>query len=512
MKLSELSVRRPVLITMVYVIIMVICAMFISNLQISLYPSVSMPIISVMVDCNEAGPEEIEQQVAKVLENNLGSLENLNTISSTSSEGQAFVTLEFNYGTDLDDAEDDVQSEINTLVGRDSFPDWADTPTIFRFDRMNNSSFMRLVMSGSSDLDQLKEIAEDDVSPMLLRVSGVSQVEVMGTGTKKYEVKVDPIKLAAYDLTLTNVKTALANANINDTQGTITQDSMNYTISMDERFMNLDDIRQTVVSTIDGADITVDDIATVESAHSTGQERYLDGNQVINLSVSNDSDANSTTVAKAVRAALPEINASLPDGVKVTIQRDETTLISSTLNEVYANAIRRYSACRLVHLPVPSQHQGDADHLPFHADLHSDHPDGHVHGGHHRQQHVDERFDPRHRHDRRRVHHHSGEHVQLPGTGQQPCRVGNSRLGEHDHRHHGVHVDDDLCLRAADHLQEQTGNDRHHVPGSDLDGHHIAARLNVRRLHAGSGVKRLHPEAEHPCAETIEIPPAPLDG
>jgi multidrug efflux pump subunit AcrB len=128
---------------------------------------------------------------------------------------------------------------------------------------MNNSSFMRLVMSGSSDLDQLKEIAEDDVSPMLLRVSGVSQVEVMGTGTKKYEVKVDPIKLAAYDLTLTNVKTALANANINDTQGTITQDSMNYTISMDERFMNLDDIRQTVVSTIDGADITVDDIATV---------------------------------------------------------------------------------------------------------------------------------------------------------------------------------------------------------------------------------------------------------
>ncbi|MCH3919860.1 MAG: efflux RND transporter permease subunit [Sphaerochaeta sp.] len=339
MKLSELSVRRPVLITMVYVIIMVICAMFISNLQISLYPSVSMPVISVMVDCNEAGPEEIEQQVAKVLENNLGSLENLNTISSTSSEGQAFVTLEFNYGTDLDDAEDDVQSEINTLVGRDSFPDWADTPTIFRFDRMNNSSFMRLVMSGSSDLDQLKEIAEDDVSPMLLRVSGVSQVEVMGTGTKKYEVKVDPIKLAAYDLTLTNVKTALANANINDTQGTITQDSMNYTISMDERFMNLDDIRQTVVSTIDGADITVDDIATVESAHSTGQERYLDGNQVINLSVSNDSDANSTTVAKAVRAALPEINASLPDGVKVTIQRDETTLISSTLNEVYANAI-----------------------------------------------------------------------------------------------------------------------------------------------------------------------------
>ena len=339
MKLSELSVRRPVLITMVYVIIMVLCAMFVSNLQIALYPSVSMPIISVMVDCNNAGPEEIEQQVAKVLENNLGSIENLDTISSSSSEGQCFVTMEFNYGTDLDDAEDDVQSVINKLVGNDTFPDWADTPTIFRFDRMNNSSFMRLVMSGSTDLDELQEIAEDDVSPMLLRVSGVSQVQVMGTGTKRYEVKVDPIKLESYDLTLSSVKAALSAANVNDTEGTLTQDSLDYTISMDERFANLDDIRQTVVSTIDGVNITVDDIAAVSEGHTKSREGYLDGQQVINLTVSNDSDANSATVAKAVRAELPTINKSLPDGVKVTIQRDETTMISSTMNEVYQNAI-----------------------------------------------------------------------------------------------------------------------------------------------------------------------------
>jgi len=339
MKISELSVRRPVLITMVYVIIMVICAMFLSSLQISLYPSVSMPVISVMVNCNNAGPEEVEQQVAKVLENNLGSLENLNTITSSSKEGRCTVRLEFDYGTNLDDAESDVQSEINTLVGRSTLPDWTETPTIFRFDKMMNSSFMRLVMGGSNDLDELQRIAEDDVSPMLLRVSGVSQVEVNGTGTKKYNVNVDPIKLSSYNLTLANVKSALAAANINDTEGSLTQDSLDYTISMDERFKSLDDVRKTVISTIDGANITVDDIATVAVSHTTSQERYLDGTQVINLSISNDSDTNSATVAKAVKAELPAINASLPDGVKVTIQSDNTTMISSTLNEVYLNAI-----------------------------------------------------------------------------------------------------------------------------------------------------------------------------
>jgi len=340
MQISELSVRRPVLITMVYLIIMVICAMYISNLEISLYPSVDMPMISVMVDCNNAGPEEIEQQVAKVLENNLGSLENLHKISSSSSEGRCFVTLEFNYGTDLDDAEDDVQSEINTVVGMSKLPDWADTPTVFRFDKMSNSTFMNLVMSGSTDLVELKEIAENTVSPRLLRIKGMSQVQVMGVGDREYDVNIDPTRLASYDLSLAQVKTALGKANVQDTDGTMDIKHTNYTVSIDERYKSLDDIRHTTVATINGVDITVEDIATVtEGSDTTARESYVDGSQVIMLMLSNDSDSNSATVAKEVKKELSSINKSLPEGVKVSIEQDQTTMISSTLSEVYSNAI-----------------------------------------------------------------------------------------------------------------------------------------------------------------------------
>ncbi|MFA7117198.1 MAG: efflux RND transporter permease subunit [Sphaerochaetaceae bacterium] len=340
MKISELSVRRPVLITMIYVIILIVSALYLSNLQIALYPSVDMPVIAVMVDCNDAGPEEIEQQVSKVLENNLGSIENLNTMTSQSSEGRSIVSLEFDYGTDLDTAKSDVDSVISTINGNSSLPDWADSPQVFRFDRMSNSSFMRLVLTGDNDLSKLKNIAENDVSPLLLRISGVSQVEVRGTGTKDYEVNIDPIKLASYGLTLTEVKTALAAENVQNTEGSLTQNNLDYSVTIDERFMDLDDIRQTVVSTIDNVNVTINDIATVsEGTSSSFQERYRNGEQVVTIQVSNESGTNSSTIAKAVRAKLDSINSALPKGIVLSIQEDSTKMINSTMNEVYSSAV-----------------------------------------------------------------------------------------------------------------------------------------------------------------------------
>jgi len=340
MKISELSVRRPVLITMIYVIILIVSALYLSNLQIALYPSVDMPVIAVMVDCNDAGPEEIEQQVSKVLENNLGSIENLNTMTSQSSEGRSIVSLEFDYGTDLDTAKSDVDSVISTINGNSSLPDWADSPQVFRFDRMSNSSFMRLVLTGDNDLSKLKNIAENDVSPLLLRISGVSQVEVRGTGTKDYEVNIDPVKLASYGLTLTEVKTALAAENVQNTEGSLTQNNLDYSVTIDERFMDLDDIRQTVVSTIDNVNVTINDIATVsEGTSSSFQERYRNGEQVVTIQVSNESGTNSSTIAKAVRAKLDSINSALPKGIVLSIQEDSTKMINSTMNEVYSSAV-----------------------------------------------------------------------------------------------------------------------------------------------------------------------------
>ncbi|MDD3902644.1 MAG: efflux RND transporter permease subunit [Sphaerochaeta sp.] len=172
MKISELSVRRPTLISMVYILLLVIASLFVSDLDIALYPSVDMPVLSVMVSANDAGPEEIEQQVSKVLENSLGSLEGLESITSSSSTGRAMVMLEFAYGTDLDEATDDINSLLTRISNQ--LPDWAETPQIMRFDMSSSSTFMRMVISGSQDEDLLKQVAENTVSPLLLRIEGVS--------------------------------------------------------------------------------------------------------------------------------------------------------------------------------------------------------------------------------------------------------------------------------------------------------------------------------------------------
>ena len=146
MTVAELSVRRPVLMTMVYLLIAVIAIVFLPRLDIALYPSVEMPVVSVMVSCNDAGPEEVELQVAEVIEDAVGNIENLDTMTSVSSEGSCYVVLQFEYGTDIDEAQDSVQSAVTRITR--ALPDWAESPTVMTFDASGNTTILRLMLTG----------------------------------------------------------------------------------------------------------------------------------------------------------------------------------------------------------------------------------------------------------------------------------------------------------------------------------------------------------------------------
>ena len=269
----------------------------------------------------------------------MGSLEGLESITSQSSDGRAMVMLEFAYGTDLDEA----ANSLETLLGRMTrqLPDWAETPSVMRFDMSSSSTFMRLMLTGSMDEQALKQIAEDTISPLLLRLEGVSQVEVRGAGDTRIEVSIDPIRLEAFNLTLSEVKNALASRNVQGKVGTITQNLIEYSITLDERYTDLQSIRRTVVATIDGVPIRLEDIGTVtESLESGFNEQYLDGSAVVTLSLSNASDSNAATVAGQVTKNLIQIQNQLPEGIRLVVQQDSTSMISSTLSEVYKNAIQ----------------------------------------------------------------------------------------------------------------------------------------------------------------------------
>ena len=311
--------------TMTYVLISVICLVFLPRLDLALYPSVDYPVISVSVSCNDAGPEEIELQVTEPMEDALDSLSNLEKMTSRSREGRSSVTLEFKYGTDLDDAYNDV----NAIASRMSrfLPDWAESPSIIRYDSMGSGSIMRLILTGDRTKDELQYIAENTVQPLIERIDGVAQVNVYGGAPIEYEVQVDPNRLEAYGLTLQTVSNAIAARNVQSTGGEITQRGKDFQIATDARYMSLQDISETIISyASDGNPILVQDIADVEeTTASGGRLNYLNGNEVVTISISNDSESNETTVASSVMRELDSISCtrlvnhvlSLPDASSV---------------------------------------------------------------------------------------------------------------------------------------------------------------------------------------------------
>ena len=242
MTVAELSVRRPVLMTMVYLLIAVIAIVFLPRLDIALYPSVEMPVVSVMVSCNDAGPEEVELQVAEVIEDAVGNIENLDTMTSVSSEGSCSVVLQFEYGTDIDEAQDSVQSAVTRITR--ALPDWAESPTVMTFDASGNTTILRLMLTGDMTVDELQVIADETVSPLIERIEGVSQVDSFGGSNIEYDILVSPNRMEAYGVTLSQISAAVAARNIQSTTGEITQNGVDYQITVDGRYRSIDEIEK----------------------------------------------------------------------------------------------------------------------------------------------------------------------------------------------------------------------------------------------------------------------------
>jgi len=338
MTFSELSVRKPVTTVMFYVLVCVIAAIFVPRLGVALYPSVSMPVLSVSTSYANAGPEEIEKNITAVLESRLGVISGLESMSSSSSAGQSNIRLTFGYNTDLDEASADIKDVLSRAAN--ALPDNSGTPSLRRFD-MSAMPIMRLTVSGDLPVNELKALAEDKISPLLERIDGVASADVMGGARKIVRVDVLENRLRAYNLTLSGLASSLAARNIRSSGGTLTENGMNYQVYLDETYGSLEEIRQTTVAAgTKGNSVKLQDVAEVyETYDYTGQMVYIDGIPGLYVSVTNETDANSTTVSKAVRDGLADINKTLPQGIALSVISDETTMITSTMNEVYKSAL-----------------------------------------------------------------------------------------------------------------------------------------------------------------------------
>jgi HAE1 family hydrophobic/amphiphilic exporter-1 len=350
MNIAGYSVKRPVTIVMLYALAMGVAATLIPNIAVDLYPSTARPVLSVSTYFPGAGPADVERNVTDPLERALSSSRGLQEITSNSAFERSYINLNFAYGTDMDKALVDAQTLVNRLAN--SLPDGVESPVVRRFD-MSAMPIMRLVVRGNYPPDQLRIFAEDEIQSSIERIMGVASAEVTGGTTQIIKAAVSLNRLAAFNLTLNDVASALRGQSVLASGGSIVRGSREYQIMTSQELTEVGEVKRLVVKNIslpsDGnvseADrsqvVRLEDIADVSLAYNDNAARvYVDGQSGVYIQVTSESDSNQVQIANRVREALEGINAGLPRGITVDVLSDNTSLINATLAQVYTNALQ----------------------------------------------------------------------------------------------------------------------------------------------------------------------------
>lgn len=330
MAVTRKTLDHPVLTLMVFVLMSIMGFSTVQNIAISLFPNMEIPYVMVMTTYRNSNPESVERSVTKPIESALVSVSGLKNITSTSSESVSTVVLEFEYGTNLDVAINDVRDKLERA--KRVLPDNADSPSIMIMDT-NAIPIMRISISGNRPTDDLREMAEDTISGIIEQANGVAEASVNGGRDKIVRVDVSENRLAAYGLTITAVSSALARQNLDLSGGKITEGTINYSIRTSGEYMNVEEISNAVISSVGGRIIRLSDVgvATLSSDDQTSIV-YINGEPGVYLSITKQSGANSVTVADNVYAKIEQLRKTLPSDISLEIIQDDTTVIRDTID------------------------------------------------------------------------------------------------------------------------------------------------------------------------------------
>jgi HAE1 family hydrophobic/amphiphilic exporter-1 len=355
MNIAEYSVKRPVTVVILFGLAIGIAATMVANISLDLYPSVARPVISVFTRFPGAGPADVERNVTERLERSLSSSRGLVNMTSNSQFESSFINLEFEYGTDMDKAVSDAQVLLNRLVN--SLPDGVQTPTVRRYD-MSAIPVMRLVVRGNYPPDQLRIFAEDEIQSSIERIEGVASAEVTGGTTQIVRVEAALNRLAAFNLTLSDISSSLRGQNVLSSGGNLRRGTREYQIMTQQELVSIDQIKRLVVKTVNlygpgqanrTQVIRLEDVADVSLGYNDNAARVqVNGQSGVYIQVTSESGSNQIQVSDRVQAALADINSFLPPGITLEVLSDETTMVRSTLSQVYSNAFQGAALAMIV--------------------------------------------------------------------------------------------------------------------------------------------------------------------
>ena len=330
-KIIETVVKRPVTVLMVIVSILILGLISLSRLSIDFMPSMQVPYISINTRYKNAGPEEIEKSVTKIIEGAVATVNNIKNITSTSREDSSNVLIEFNWGVDLTEATEDIREALEQVA--DSLPDNADKPVIRKFD-MDDTSLMEVAIYGIDDQATLYNIADNQIAPQIKQAKGVAQAEVLGGLKTQIKIDVNLNRLKAYNIDINDIASALSRDNNNLVGGQADQGFYKYTIRTMGEITSIDDIKNTAITLKIDGDIStivkVQDLAEVYEGYDDDVNIIrVNGENSISIAVSKESGANTVEVSRNVINQLEEYN--FPNGVKYQIMFNTADSINEAI-------------------------------------------------------------------------------------------------------------------------------------------------------------------------------------
>ena len=332
MNFPELGVRKPVTTLMFFLAVLIIGGVMFSKLSVDFLPEIDNPMVTVVTTWSGSSTEDVETKVTKVIERALGSVNNLKEMTSTTKEGVSTVTCEFIWGTNLDEASNDMRSNLDRI--KDDLPDDADEPRLMKF----NTSQIPIQFYGvtaNESIEHLYDIVDRELCDPIKRLPGVGTVTVFGGYQREIHVFLDPARLTAYGISLSDVAATLAAENVTLPAGNLKVGTLDYTIRVPGEYTDPADLESVVLRAADGRYLYLRDIARVEDGFeektALSETNFRDG---MRMMVQKRSGANTVSVASAVTAELARIRPTLPRDIDVILLADTSTDIVRSISNV----------------------------------------------------------------------------------------------------------------------------------------------------------------------------------
>lgn len=332
MSLYSTAVKKPITTALIFVAVVIFGVFSYSRLPVDLFPEIDANMITVITAYPGASASDVETNVSRPIENILNSTENLKNITSQSKDNMSVVTLEFNWGTDPDEATNDMRDKLDMI--KSSLPDDVTTPIIFKFS-MDMMPVIIYSATATESVNSLYKILDDKIANPLNRVNGVGSVTVSGAPQREIQINVFPDKLESYNLTVEQIGNIVALENQNVPSGNFDVGAITYSLRTEGEFKDSGELLDVIVGSYNGRNVFLRDVAVVnDTIQSRLQESYTNGIKGATIIVQKQSGANTVSIAKDVRDIMPTLEQTLPPDVKMELVIDTSEFIERSIDSL----------------------------------------------------------------------------------------------------------------------------------------------------------------------------------